>query len=290
MSAEEIYTDFRKNMAPGMVGIQTVPRNRREIYYEMGKKRAKLFLKGSDAQNIEEIIPYMKNIVLSSSNLPLFRWVLMFDRMKETLFEIDKVLRQNEEHSAKRIPLIYHYDTTFNIGKHFVSILSFRDPTKKKISPSNQNQNVFSEPIVPVAIMIHQGRLREQHEAFFREVTAQLHSGKNGKSFAQRPKVLVSDHEFGGIWEEAQSIYCGNHMKRNITDHLKKIGHSSKEKKNPVIAMFHKMLYSKSYEKFSEIKSDLQGGKLTQGALDDERVRVYLLKNIIPKIENSSGR
>jgi hypothetical protein len=77
-------------------------------------------------------------------------------------------------------PLVFYYDTTFNIGIH------------PNLSGSNQKgnfQSVFCEPIVPVAVLIHEGKRLEQHDAFFKIVRNELFKGPNGAALAKRPKV-----------------------------------------------------------------------------------------------------
>jgi len=52
--------------------------------------------------------------------------------------------------------LVFHYDTTFNVGKFFVSILSMRHPVFK------------DEPMIPIATMYHASTRQECHEDFFK--------------------------------------------------------------------------------------------------------------------------
>jgi hypothetical protein len=92
MTRKEIQSEFRKNMAPGMVGIQTTSGDTRAILYEMEKERAKLVLKGTEAQNLMDKKPFISNLVKYSSDFPLTRWVLMFDATIETIWEIGQVL------------------------------------------------------------------------------------------------------------------------------------------------------------------------------------------------------
>ncbi len=86
---------------------------------------------------------------------------------------------------------------------------------------------------------------------------------------AKRSKVLVSDHEFGEVWIHAKTVYCSNHMKRNIQEYLQKIGKNSKVDRQPIIALFHRMINLTSLEKFESLKKDHEKGEMTDGALAD---------------------
>jgi len=294
-SSLETMKDFRSNMAPGMLGAQTVPRNLRQLYYEKGKLMNDLRLKGSELQNIVDIEPYIEHLVKDSSMFPLLRWTMMYDNCTKMIRDIIKSLKKQKKSAEKKKqdflepPLIFHYDTTFNVGKNFVSILSIRDPSKQRRSHSENSRNVFPEPILPCAVLVHQGRRREQHESFISTIMSQFNEATGG-AFESKEKILVTDHEFGNIWPGTRTIYCSTHMKKNISEYLRKLGKGSNGQKNPVLHFYEKMINCKEFDCFLKLKSDLEAGKMERGGLGDVRVREYLLKNIVPKIENFSGR
>jgi len=63
-------------------------------------------------------------------------------------------------------------------------------------------------------------------------------------------------------------------------------------RRTTVTAVFYiyRCLNSKSFESFSSLKMELEAGQRTDGALSDPRVRKYLMRSIVPKIEFFSGR
>lgn len=292
----QIKCDLLKNVAPGMVGVQTIPRNSRQIYYYQEQKRKLLTLHGTEEQNIHDIKEFIRDEVKDSSTLPLERWVLMTDNTRFTIKTIIDVLHKRskelEKHgiSTPTPPLLFHYDTTFNVGNNFVSILTLRDPTKQRLGIHHSSRHVFVEPILPIAVMVHQGKRREQHEAFFKVIDKQLDNITFG-SFSHEKKVVVCDHEFGNVWKGAQTIFCKTHMERNIKEFLRKNKLGSRGERNPVVSQFHALLNCGSYDKFLCLKKNLEI-KNTEwnGAMAHKKVREYLLTNIVPKIESNAGR
>jgi len=259
--------------------------------YLKDKKRKDLILKGTEAQNVEDILPFVAHLIKDSCIKPLLRYSLVFDNIRESIFEIDKVLSKerkmsNYQDSQPLIPFIFHYDTTFNVGDYHVSILSMRDPTKRRIAESAKS--MFNEAILPVGVMIHEGRLQEQHEAFFRAIDAQFLKGKSGDLSKSRPFLLVTDHEFKDIWPSAKTFFCSNHMQSNMKQILQKKGLNSHEDRNIIKSVFYKLLNAKSKEAFELIVEKLKDDCLKKGAWTD--IQKYLLKNIVPKIRDYSGR
>ena len=70
------------------------------------------------------------------------------------------------------------YDTTFNLGDYYLSILIFRDTSFE------------SSPIVPLAYLIHEHKLTSTHEAFFKfiaNICPELNRASN--------LIIITDHE-----------------------------------------------------------------------------------------------
>jgi len=58
-------------------------------------------------------------------------------------------------YTNKRIPQLMSYDTTFNLGDCYVSILVMRDT------------DILGDPIFPVLFMVHEKKLLKTHELFW---------------------------------------------------------------------------------------------------------------------------
>lgn len=79
--------------------------------------------------------------------------------------------------AALKVPLVFHYDTTFNVGTNHFSILTLRDPKREK--KAKRRTNSSNDAILRVAVMIHQASLLEQHGAFFRTQEKKVSLTKN---------------------------------------------------------------------------------------------------------------
>jgi hypothetical protein len=97
-----------------------------------------LTLHGTHEQNVHDIKEFIRAEIKDSCMLPLERWVLMTDNTRVTVKAIIDALHKRHRNLQKNAnitdpspPLLFHYDTTFNVGSNFVSILTMTDPTKK---------------------------------------------------------------------------------------------------------------------------------------------------------------
>ncbi len=97
--------------------------------------------------------------------------------------------------------LIFHYDTTFDVGTFYTSILSLRHPAFKK------------EPIIPVALMFHESTTEINHHTFFKSIEDHL-------EFNKCKPIIVTDREIGirnAIKQElpgARNLFCWNHIRK----------------------------------------------------------------------------
>jgi len=78
-----------RNVPGGVLGISSLPRNRRVIQYELHKKRKHLVLAGEDSQNTMDMLYFLSNIVKDSAIKPLERYVLMPNETREMIYSID---------------------------------------------------------------------------------------------------------------------------------------------------------------------------------------------------------
>jgi len=90
-------------------------------------------------------------------------------------------LTHMDVHLASLIPLsnpvVLNYDTTFNCGSFYVSILSFRHPLFDE------------EPVIPVGFLFHESKQFEAHDLFFRNRATTI-PGLNSKDC-----IIISDRE-----------------------------------------------------------------------------------------------
>jgi len=131
---------------------------------------------------------------------------------KEIMEEFDRVLTLQ---SAS--PQLLSYDTTFNLGDFYVSVLNFR-------------HTLFIEcPVVPAAFLIHERKFHEYHETFFKQcalLTPTLRKIKN---------PIVTDDEKGivasiqKVLPNLKWLRCWNHLLRDVRRWLHKRNAPSKD-------------------------------------------------------------
>ena len=88
-----------------------------------------------------------------------------------------KLLNHVEDMLRSRMPVAFHHDTTFNVGKFLTTILSFKHPCLE------------GRPVIPIGIMFHQSKTEETHTRFM-QVMAKRVPHMNSKN-----AVFVTDRE-----------------------------------------------------------------------------------------------
>ena len=155
----------------------------------------------------------------------------------ELLEEFDRVLTLDSD-----LPQLISYDTTFNLGDFYVSVLAFR-------------HTLFSEwPVMPAAFLIHERKFRECHEKFLVECV------KHVPTLQKESKPIVTDDE-KGIVESIKTVLpnlkwlrCWNHLFQDVRRWLRNHGAPSQDIE-VYIANLRK-LFHKSSE--SEYQKELQ--------------------------------
>ena len=124
------------------------------------------------------------------------------------------------------------YDTTFDMGDFYLSVLTFR-------------QTEFKEtPVVPLLFMIHERRLESVHDFFFKRLVVLIPEIKRCKRL-----VIVSDEETAIVnairnnLPEVPRFRCWIHALGNIKEKLRTLGISQrpemKEYKNDFIDLLN---------------------------------------------------
>lgn len=212
----EILLNARQTMLGGLGGKIVGPRDKNQIRYQKNLARSQYLLQGTEAENarhIAEVIgpSFVKQITI----IPNVSVTLMSNR------HIEEVKRMIEATRDCVEPLIFHYDTTFNCGKYYISMLTMRHILLEHTNPSRNTVN--RQPNLVVAYHIHQRRDMVTHTNFLREVSRLLSDATKGEFGAKR-KVLVVDQEFKQvIWPNDQIVYCWNHLITNIQYRMKKL-------------------------------------------------------------------
>ena len=151
--------------------------------------------------------------------------------IKDVMDELNTVLETKQS-------TVLSYDTTFELGDFYVSPLVFR-------------HTVFdSEPVVPVAFLIHDRKFPAVHEIFVNVLKSKV------PNLCRKKFVVVMDREralktpFQKVFPDCQIVHCWNHIKRDVKFWLQKHGGSSDD-----IAVYQRdivsIMRSGSVEEFS---------------------------------------
>jgi len=244
------------------------------------KKKSKHIV-GTDVKAAQSNDYQPAEVIQNSSSQSHLRCILMPDESMKVIYDIDKIVSMDV--SQVTIPFIFHYNTK-SVSNHYVSILTLRDPTKKRIS-SKTEESLFKDATLPVGVMIHQVESQLNHRAFFQSLDVQLLKGKERGAFKQRPFLLVCDYHLEDIWPSAQTIISTENLKSTLEEMLKEKGLSEDFcDQNPVMEVFQSLLDSKDPNSFSELEAKIKNGSFPESGLENSSVRLFLLEQIVPKI------
>ena len=115
------------------------PRNLKQLHNLKHRQDAKLKLGNDDIANLYELTMHLGGYVKIIDLWPEFTVILMND---DLLKELSKLLDVNNA------DIVLSYDTNFNLGDFYVSVLSFRHTIFKTSKHG-------TSPTIPVAFMIH---------------------------------------------------------------------------------------------------------------------------------------
>lgn len=114
-------------------------------------------------------------------------------------------------------PILLSYDTTFNLGDFYVSILCMQLPF------------LTSKPCIPLAFMIHERKFKWMHDHFFRLVRQNIPHLTDAVIAVDGEASISNAIRAGTDWKVTM---CANHILRDIEFWLKK--HSASAGEIPV--------------------------------------------------------
>ena len=129
------------------------------------------------------------------------------------------------------------YDTTFEMGDFYVSVLTYR-------------QTEFEEmPVIPLIFMLHMDRLQTIHEIFFSrvaELIPQIAESKNVIIVTDAEKAITN--AVFQTWPNIPMFRCWIHAWKNIKLHLSKINIRDKSSVATYKSDFMHLLLQKNRE------------------------------------------
>ena len=106
--------------------------------------------------------------------------------------------------------IVITYDTTFNLGDFYLSILLFRET---EFEPS---------PIIPLAYYIHERKLQATHDEFFGHIRCAdnrqwgSHHWKRQRQLSQPACIPVLEPRSTGLQAVAQAAWCHNNGRDDV--------------------------------------------------------------------------
>ena len=125
-------------------------------------------------------------------------------------------------------PTLLHYDTAFNVGDYYVSILSFR------------HSLFLEEPIIPCGFLLHSRRYQSDHKDFIEAITAIV------RSLQAKRVNLVSDREFkfGDLFPVGSHLHCWNHFISDVRWYLRHNTDCTPKEVNIIMNCFRDIMLS----------------------------------------------
>ena len=193
--ANIVYKKEVAKMKSGDLKEITIPRNIQQLRNLRFKVLTKNGVSRDALCNLHEFAYDVTNFIWKIETHPDL--ICIFG-LQDIMEEMDRILQ------LKKVEHLLSYDTTFNLGDFYVSLLVFR-------------YVLFQEnPCIPAAFLIHEKKVQGVHEEFFSFIS------KKSKSLLKLPLPLVTDREMAitnaikNKLPNVNLVYCWNHIFRDI--------------------------------------------------------------------------
>ena len=277
------YHSLTSKLPGGVASSIVGPRNPKAVGYLMKKEQNQSWVNHlEEGKKVTLASDFLGPFVRNSTSHPYYAATLATD---DGLTEMRRVINNMPE--GKR--LVMHYDTTFEFGNFYVSILSFRHPFLRTTTTSHKEDR-SDALIVPVFIMIHQKKFAYTHKflmdsaihAYDERYTHATHT------FANIPKVLVSDGEFLGheLLPNCATVHCWRHLKANVKRQAEYKKHLRPVEVDIIMTEFGRILKSRSRESYINRRDEILG----QSNWKNTGMADYFMSRIDDEILNYAGR
>ena len=166
--------------------------------------------------NLHQIAKELPGYIRKLDTLESFICILAMD----DIVNMVDVMLENEV-------LVFGYDTTFELGDFYCSVLLVRHPYIK------------GRPAVPVAFLLHETKMQTMHSRFMRKMCKLI------PRLATASIVIIMDRERSltnavkEYLKNANIIYCWNHLLRDITQWSAKHNEKGRDYKNDIKHLLH---------------------------------------------------
>jgi hypothetical protein len=245
------------------------------------KTEAEDLLKTVDeARALHITCAYTTPFCRASQNSPYYAALFATDK---ALDELKKVVANMPEDAI----LTMHYDTTYEYGNYFISVLSYRHPFLQRTD--GKAKYLSDMPIVPVFYCLHEKKFEDTHKWLFNRMEyifdqRYLHARRK---FSEVDKALVSDREYYGhkLLHNCKTVHCWLHLRKNVEFAAKK-RHLSVNEMDAVIKDFNAMLCSTSEQSYIKRRDEM----MQQPHWRNTGMAEYFLKDLDNDLLQYSGR
>ena len=255
-----IYKNLTSTNVPSESVPVLHPKDTAQVRNKVKFERAKKRLSHDEMFNVYQLDEQLGDFICHFTVLPE---LVVCVGLPEILQELDKLGKREDT-------LVLSYDTTFNLGDFYVSVLTMR------------HSLFVSDPVLPVAFMVHDKKLEGNHRQFLKVL-----SDKCPKLRKYKP-VVITDREkaitnaFQEEWPWARQVFCWNHFLSDIKYWLKK--HDGKTGDCQAYRKHVKeLLMCETQNEYHDVRDRLKI-QWSQAFLD------YFLLELEPAILSSTGR
>lgn len=273
-----LYNAMSSNVAPGLVGVLSQPRNVRQVRYQIKKSKEEITLNDGIVADAMHVSKYTgDNFVRFVVAEPHVSAIVMSKTAQD---EFNRACRK----ATRDTTIITGYDTTFDYGNTYISLYGYHHPEMERVSPDKGTIN--ESPFIAVAAMVHQKRSEFEHQVFFDLMRRNLDT--NGLRV-----VVVTDKEFAGqpTLEGAVNLSCWNHLKNNVKKKVDDMGIKRKEEKGRVKTDLDKLFRSSTLQSYEERKLKyFDGTENVHPVWNSKEFQDYFNRNIDEGFKMKSSR
>ena len=171
-------------------------RDKRQIKNLATIQRKKFRVSHDELYGSLQLAYHINDFVKLMSVFPDIRIIL---GSKDILSELNTLLTVKSDE-----PVLLSYDTTFNVGDYFVSVLVFRHVLFK------------NGVTIPAAFLIHDRKNQRTHDDFFRILSDEVPNLKKGQHVIVTDRERVFTNAINKYLPNLKQVFCWNHLRRDL--------------------------------------------------------------------------
>ena len=186
-----------------------------------------------------QIVHHVNDFVKLLSIYPDIRVVL---GSKDIFSELNRVLAVKSDE-----PALLSYDTTFNVGDFFVSVLVFRHV-------------LFQNGVtIPAAFLIHDRKNQQTHDDFFRIIAEAVPNLKKGSHVIVTDREKVFTNAINKYLPNIKQVFCWNHLRRDLRHWLStSTTNATSDDKSEYGNNLVQLMQCESIEAFEDLEAEMK--------------------------------